>query len=515
VSDGSGVDNIVELDDGLILKPGQFAVILAPSYFSDSDTYDDLIPAEALVVTIDNSTFGSRGLSNSSPETITLVNSTGIVVTEYTYSLNNGAGFSDEKIDLAGPDTADNWANSEVLFGTPGGPNSVSPLDFDLEILPEDISFSPLKIQEGESVLITSTIRNVGLRPVAGFEVVYFEDLDGDTLAEFGEELAPPFQFAGSLLAGDSIRFSLNWDNVSPGSHAILVKIDFPADEDTINNLAQNELLVGYSERSIVINEIMYAPLTNQSEWIEVFNRTSQTINLKNWAISDSDSNDLAFVVDHIFLSPNDYFVIAEDSSLLGIFSVPPGACILLKNWPALNNDFDSVFLYDLAGTVVDRVDYFKSWGGGSGLSLERINPDLASNDSLNWSSSVAFEGGTPGSQNSIFTQVLPSEAALSIKPNPFSPDGDGKDDFAVISYELPVLTATVNIKIYDVRGRLIRFLSNNQPSGARNSVIWDGKDDDNQKARMGIYIVFLQALNAEAGLLKTAKKTVVLAGKL
>ncbi len=279
--------------------------------------------------------------------------------------------------------------------------------------------------------------------------------------------------------------------------------------------LARGHLSVGYSESSVVINEIMYSPLTNQPEWIEIFNRASQTVNLKNWAISDSDSTDRAFIQDVLFLGPNDYFVIAEDSSLLDIFYVPPGAFSVIKNWPALNNDFDSVILYDQSGTVMDRVDYSKRWGGDKGISLERINPGLASNDSLNWSSSVAFEGGTPGLQNSIFAQILPSETTLSVEPDPFSPDGDGQDDFAVIRYELPITTALVNIKIYDVRGRLVRFLANNRPSGSSNSIVWDGKDDNNQRARMGIYIVFLQALNAEAGVLKTAKKTVVLAGKL
>jgi hypothetical protein len=65
------------------------------------------------------------------------------------------------------------------------------------------------------------------------------------------------------------------------------------------------------------------------------------------------------------------------------------------------------------------------------------------------------------------------------------------------------------------MRGRLIRFLANNQPTGSQNTVIWDGNNDENRPARMGIYIVFLQALNAQAGVQKTAKKTVVLAGKL
>lgn len=163
----------------------------------------------------------------------------------------------------------------------------------------------------------------------------------------------------------------------------------------------------------------------------------------------------------------------------------------------------------------MDRVDYRSSWGGGNGIALEKINPHFASNDSLNWSSSVVLEGGTPGKRNSIFAESLPPETTLQIAPNPFSPDEDGRDDFAIISYQLPLNTAVVNLKIYDLRGRLIRFLANNQPSGSQSSMVWNGRDDNGQRARMGIYIVFLQALNAQSGQLKTEKETVVLAEKL
>lgn len=515
ISDGSGMDNIVEFNRGLILAPGQFGIILDASYFDNSNTYDNIIPPEALILTINDASFGSGGLSNSKSETVSLINSIGQVVSAYTYTLGNSPGFSDEKIVLTNPDSLANWADSRVLFGTPGTSNSVSPLGFDLSITSENINFTPKKIREGETVVISSTILNLGIQSVSEFEVSFFEDLDNDSLAEKGEELAPPFQFKDTLSPGDSITYSLSLESVFPGRHLIIVKIEYLLDEDISNNLAQKELLVGFSEASVIINEIMYSPLSNQTEWVELWNRSSRTVNLNRWAISDSDTNSKAFIINDFLLESNGYFVVAEDSSLLELFSPPPGSFTVLKNWPTLNNNFDSVMLYDLAGNTIDRVNYSNSWGGNVGISLERINQNLASNDSSNWSSSVNFVGGTPAAQNSIFTQVLPSDATLSIEPNPFSPDGDGKDDFAIISYELPVTTATVNIKIYDIRGRLIRFLANNQSSGSINSVIWDGKDNNDQRARMGIYIVFLQALNAQAGVLKTVKKTVVLAGKL
>ena len=515
ISDGEGTDSIVEFNEGVIIQPGQFGLILDLSYFDNSDTYDALIPEESLVMTIDNTTFGNRGFSNSTAETVSLINSDGEIVSQYTYVLGNDQGFSDEKIDLEGLNSPDNWADTKSSFGTPGAPNSVSLLNFDLAVLPDDINFFPEPVQAGQTLIITSTVRNVGKNSVDQFKLIFFEDFNGNLLADSGEELAPAFEFSATLLPMDSTSFSLQSSNVSPGEHLIFAKIKFESDEDTTNNIASEQFFVGFPARTAVINEIMYSPLSNQPEWIEILNLSFWPINLSKWSVSDSDTGKRVKFGSHSNLAPNGFFVLAEDSSILDFFNPPFGSVSVSRKLPSFNNDFDSVVLYDPSDVIMDRVDYNKDWGGDSGISLEKINPVLASNDSTNWSSSVSIPGGTPGERNSIFTQTLPAEAGLSIAPNPFSPDNDGEKDFTIISYEVPITTASVNIKIYDLRGRLVRFLANNQASGSTNSIVWDGHDDTGRLSRIGIYVVFLQALNAEAGLLSIQKKTVVLAANL
>lgn len=515
ISDGEGTDSIVEFNEGVIIQPGQFGLILDLSYFDNSDTYDALIPEESLVMTIDNTTFGNRGFSNSTAETVSLINSDGEIVSQYTYVLGNDQGFSDEKIDLEGLNSPDNWADTKSSFGTPGAPNSVSLLNFDLAVLPDDINFFPEPVQAGQTLIITSTVRNVGKNSVDQFKLIFFEDFNGNLLADSGEELAPAFEFSATLLPMDSTSFSLQSSNVSPGEHLIFAKIKFESDQDTTNNIASEQFFVGFPARTAVINEIMYSPLSNQPEWIEILNLSFWPINLSKWSVSDSDTGKRVKFGSHSNLAPNGFFVLAEDSSILDFFNPPFGSVSVSRKLPSFNNDFDSVVLYDPSDVIMDRVDYNKDWGGDSGISLEKINPVLASNDSTNWSSSVSIPGGTPGERNSIFTQTLPAEAGLSIAPNPFSPDNDGEKDFTIISYEVPITTASVNIKIYDLRGRLVRFLANNQASGSTNSIVWDGHDDTGRLSRIGIYVVFLQALNAEAGLLSTQKKTVVLAANL
>ncbi len=60
-----------------------------------------------------------------------------------------------------------------------------------------------------------------------------------------------------------------------------------------------------------------------------------------------------------------------------------------------------------------------------------------------------------------------------------------------------------------------MRSLANNQASGSSGSVIFDGIGDDGQTLRIGIYIIFLEAINEGSGVVETMKTVVVVARKL
>jgi hypothetical protein len=185
-----------------------------------------------------------------------------------------------------------------------------------------------------------------------------------------------------------------------------------------------------------------------------------------------------------------------------------------------LVNTGELILLKDVKGNIIDSVWYSDKWhndnfGSTKNISLERINPNLGANDPSNWSSSVKPIGATPGKQNSIYTVNLNKESNISVSPNPFSPDNDGFEDFTIINYKLTEATSQVRIKIFDNKGRLVRTLSNNQASGASGSVIFDGIGDDGQVLRIGIYIIFLEAINEGSGVVESMKTVVVVARKL
>jgi hypothetical protein len=125
LGDESGDDRIVDAGKGLFLPPHRYAVVLDPDYFTQSATYDSLIPKDALILTVEGSTLGNAGLSNSRPETVLLMNGRGETVARYTYTTGNRPGCSDEKIDCYGSDESSNWADSKTVPGTPGMKNSV------------------------------------------------------------------------------------------------------------------------------------------------------------------------------------------------------------------------------------------------------------------------------------------------------------------------------------------------------------------------------------------------------
>jgi hypothetical protein len=137
------------------------------------------------------------------------------------------------------------------------------------------------------------------------------------------------------------------------------------------------------------------------------------------------------------------------------------------------------------------------------------------STDERNWSTSADPQGGTPGRQNSLYSPVRTQAATLTFTPNPFSPDGDGHDDVMIIAFEIPSGSSTFSLRIYDVAGRLIRQLATNELAGRSGTIVWDGLDDMKRKARIGMYVVYLEILDERGAVREARKGVAVLAAKL
>lgn len=277
---------------------------------------------------------------------------------------------------------------------------------------------------------------------------------------------------------------------------------------------------------SLVINEIMYEPLTGYAEYVEIYNASEDTINLAGWKLIEGGGKYFTLSTRTFYLYPNQFFVVASDSSILRLYpqlmdELNSGRIRIVNSSDlSLSNSGDIVFIKDIFDNTIDSVAYSPNWHNPDvdnykGRSLERINPSLNSNDGRNWSTSVNPLGGTPLSQNSVFIKKLPSTSKVEISPNPFSPDNDGYEDFTIISYQLPVATSQIRIRIFDSVGRLVRTLADNEPTASNGSIIFDGLDDNKQPLRIGIYILLIEAINQQQGIIEQIKKPIVVAKKL
>jgi len=279
--------------------------------------------------------------------------------------------------------------------------------------------------------------------------------------------------------------------------------------------------LISYKKNSIVVNEIMFDPGPNNSEFIEFLNIADKTINLGGWHIQDEKNNTIYISKVNREIIPDSYFVAAADSSIFNNYQFSDKSTLNILNISSLNlsNNGEVIILKDAKDNSIDSVKYFDSWHNSNFIntknkSLERINPYLDGNDKNNWSTSTNVIGASPGKRNSIFTTTFPGSASVTVSPNPFSPDNDGYQDFTIIKYSINQPVAQMKVKIFDSHGRLVRTILNNSATGSNGSVIFNGLDDDNNPLRIGIYIALVEAVNESTGVTEKIKVPVVVAKK-
>jgi len=395
----SSPDIIIDAGEGTILPPNSFAVILEGDYPFGSGIYDGLIPPEALLLKIDNNSFGSSGMANTSDRPIWLLNNNEDTLEAYFYSANNSAAVSDEKVEMIKDSSASNWVNSLVTNGTPGFQNSVTPVQFDLAM--SSLTFSPLILTEGVDVTIFANVKNLGTDPAQSYSIEIYNDADFDSTADPGELIFS--QSYNNLQPGDSIIASTVVSSLQSGDYQVIAKVVFADDENLSNNQLISSFVVfppGANYNDAVINEIMYSPSTGEPEWVELYNRTASPLNIKKWKLFDLASS-VTITDDEIFIPANSFIVLTKDSSILNFYNVPSE--IIKLTLPALNNSGDAVVIKDSIGVLVDSLFYLPAWGGNTGgKSLERISVDEASTDSLNWGTSVNIFKATPGTVNSL-----------------------------------------------------------------------------------------------------------------
>jgi hypothetical protein len=443
---------------------------------------------------------------------LSLTNSAGTVTlidpqqnsSSFSWNKDAGDGVSWERISSSGTDSISNWGFCVYSKGsTPGKVNSITPVPNDLSISPSDLSTEPALPGENESFKLKVTVRNSGTSASAENFLYFFCDYDLDGILEENETLSSPLNV--SPIPPEQSMTLLENLSFSKGNYRLYVQIG--EDEKEYNNQAFINIRVGQTLPEIIINEFLCSPEDNQPEWIELYNRATIPISLKNWRLGDSASQSLITNED-LNLFPGEYLILTENRSLF-LSSYPEANCNIIEplNWHILNNGGDKIVLKDSLGFTVDELSYTGN-ADIKGFSQERVNSEKISSDPDNWWRSVDPKGSTPCKVNSIQNSSSTDNLKVDINPNPFSPDGDGFEDQTVISFTIP-FKSELTLKIYDIRGRLVRTLMDKSPQ-VSGEIIWDGKNDNGNMVKVGIYILYLKT----SGSSNLSKKTTIVVAK-
>jgi len=272
----------------------------------------------------------------------------------------------------------------------------------------------------------------------------------------------------------------------------------------------------------IVINEILFNPPPDGSDYVEIYNRGNKVIDLKQTYIANRNtlgviSSITQISADSYLFFPQDFMVLTEDVAFVKsrYITLNPDAFITTR-LPSFNDDKGSVIILNAQGNITDEVRYSDKWhfellDNPEGVALERIDYNGPSQSAENWQSAATSVGyGTPTYKNSQSRVNGEMKGEIKLSPEIVSPDNDGQDDFCTIEYSFPEPGYVANITIFDVSGRRVRYLQRNALCGTKGNFKWDGLGERNQPLATGVYVVFTEVFNLK-GKTKQFKMPVVL----
>ncbi|WP_421773671.1 lamin tail domain-containing protein [Gracilimonas sp.] len=381
-NDNTGDDEFIS-PETFVLPAGKF-VVLAPD--------STLIASFPGIPLIDmRSRFSSL---NNSSDAIVIKNQNGLIIDSLSYEDDWGG----EEISLERRTPAvtgiyrENWADSpSENKATPGLPN----------LVPEDETPPEIK---GLSVVNDSTLQLIFSERVAEPPAINPKNYIFIELPETSGNSLLPQSF--NYLAPDTviIAFSAKIPRKENGTtYQLRVSNQTDLFGNTSGELVAEFFLIDLAEAArndIIINEFMYEPEEDYTEFIELFNPTDKNYDLRNWTLNDNTGNRRAIATSGLEITLNSYLVLAPDSSFLELFPNRP-TLILGSRFPSLNNSTDAIVIRNANGELIDSLTYTSDWGG-EGVSLERRSPDHPSFYRENWGDSPPESKSTPGHPNLI-----------------------------------------------------------------------------------------------------------------
>jgi len=490
LKDRSGTRGFVQ--DPLAIGPGSYFILC-----------QDPVPLEVLIApNIPVMVISPWPSLNNTGDSIYIVDPRGLDQISHAYSDEQGGdwGVSLERLALW-RDAAEwtNWSSSTSIQGmTPGYPNAVaSPL---VNIAIRALNVSDSLIHEGESFRTQIFIENTGFASIPKVPVKIEHTRNGLVIRSEEQFL---FDLDGGVIDSLEIQFladGCGWSKVQAW-------VDLQDDQATQDDTMWVDLFVACESSPLIISEVYPLPGEFESEWIEIYNRGRESMDLMHWQIVDGNNTTISLHDSSLQLSSGAYVLFYDEAG------PAPGVLTQGDAWPlnlpSLNNSSDDVILKDPLGQVVDQMSYSGTLLS-PGRSIERIR-QASFGEEDNWGISVDQSGSTPGFQNSLNLVQLSTDLQVQLAPNPFTPNDDGVDDNLAISFELPFEQGLLIVWVFDMAGRKIATPVQGKYVGHRGVQFWDGRHKDGGWVIPGVYLLKIMVENHGGGVQTDLQKVYIL----
>lgn len=403
-------------------------------------------------------------------------------------SHKRGGGFALEMVDVTFPcRERENWQSTvDERGGTPGQENSLveSRRDKSIPLLER------IEVAGNTELLLIFDKRMDSLQVVEAA----FIDLSGRNIIK--REL--------ELLAFRQLRLTLDSPLLPGQTYRITIRNVADCTGNMLGETSREVALPSPAHLGdVIINEILFNPREEGADFVELYNKSSRYIGIKDWRLgnvrADGTGSFSLITKNPVVIPPRSYLALTNDvASVKAHYSTQsPRAFLEMQHFPSYPNAEGGVVLANDQQKLMDSLWYDQQMHYAlltdyEGVSLEKRDPEKPSGDISNWHSASSTSGyATPGYANSQIINEA-SSPAFTVQPEAFSPDADGVDDHVSIQYEQRFAGMLATIQIYNTGGRMVKNLIQNQLIGTHGTLQWDGTDDRGNLVRTGYYFLVI-----------------------
>ncbi|MBT3543818.1 MAG: lamin tail domain-containing protein [Saprospiraceae bacterium] len=387
----------------------------------------------------------------------------------------------------------------------------------------ENFFYDDISIMKFEQDEIGPLLTNLSVTGDKTILLSFNEKIDATTAENLDNYIVDQGLGSPSGAISDGVKVFLTFDNIflsgTPYQLAILNVED--ENGNAIIPIAEPFIVTVFPNiGDLAISEILSDPYSGGTDFVEIYNKSDNFINLNGLIISNINKEEEKKIDQDIELLPDEYICFTEDKEfLISTYPTHDVDQIIEVDLPSFNNDSGNVSLSHSSASTdyIDQFDYdeglhFELLDDTEGVSLERISFTADTQSEDNWHSASTTAGlATPGiaNSNSLPTEVTDGEFELVEKV--FSPNSDGDNDFLIINYKLDKPGYVANVKVFDDEGFEIDQIVSNGLLATEGLITWNGTTSEGSISQIGLYIIIAELFHPD-GEIKNFKKVCVLA---